>query len=138
MWVLPVAGLGHTQGFKWHPLMFRGSWSLLDKDVAGPVEAELGESDSFDSVLHGKERRGSCCSLLWESDKAKSCYFQEWSEKCYPEQDFLKKQKVERGDLSLGSFWGMARKGIVLLGEFSHILFCLQLFWRLVLKEEAS
>lgn len=29
------------------------------------VEAELGEFDSFDSVLHGKEKRESCCSLLW-------------------------------------------------------------------------
>lgn len=36
------------------------------------VEAELGEFDSFDSVLHGKEKRESCCSLLW-SLKAASC-----------------------------------------------------------------
>lgn len=120
MLVLPVIWLGHTQGFKWHPLMVRRSWSLLD--VAGPVEVELGEGDSFDSVLHGKERRGSCCSVLLESDKAKSCCSQEWSEKCY----------------SLSNFWGMARKSIVPLGGFSLILFCLQLFWRLVLKEEAS
>jgi len=42
-------------------------------------------------------------------DKAKSCWPQLCSEKYYPEQDFLKKWKVERGDIRLGSFWGMAR-----------------------------
>lgn len=72
----------------------------------------MGEFDSFDSVLHGKERRAFCCSLLWESDKAKSCCSQLCSENYYPEQDFLKKWKVERGYLRLGSFWGVARKGI--------------------------
>lgn len=35
--------------------MVRWSWGLLDKVVAFPVEAELGEVDSFDSVLHGEE-----------------------------------------------------------------------------------
>lgn len=91
MWVLLVAGLGHTWGLNWHPLMVRWSWGILDKVVAYPVEAELGEGDSSDSVLHSKERKG--CSLLWESDKAKSCWSRLCSENYYPEQDFLKKWK---------------------------------------------
>lgn len=105
-----VAGLGHTHGLNLHPLMVRWSCGLLGKVVACPVEVEFGDFDSFDSVLHGKESRGSCCLLLSESDKAKSCCSQLCSENFYPEQDFLKKWKVEREHLRLGNFWGMARK----------------------------
>lgn len=102
------------------------------------VEAELRESDSFDSVLRGKVRRRSQYSLIWESDKAKSCWSQLCSGNYYPEPDFLKKWKVERGHVRLGNFWGVARKGIVPRRAFSHVFFCLQPFWRLVLKEEVS